>query len=308
MDTIGIISTVKAPTSQLYLFVNYHLNMGVDHIILFFDDSKDVGIKSFYQYAQVTTVSCSSGYWKERTGDRPRSIEERQTVNVNQGAKYLSLQKCNWLIHIDCDELLNTSRPIKQVISRFNADVIRFAVLEAVAEQEKYDNIFLPTLFKKKNLKLQVIVAERLGCSNAIFDGEYFRGHTASKTAVRITPHMEGNYGIHGPKKLLGNTVVNTDAIQLLHFDCVDIDEWKIKWDRRIDGTGMALHMRDNRKKQMLLYENAKKEGNESLSIMFNKMHNIQKRERLILYILGMLTRINIDKRLFDVPAIEANK
>lgn len=304
MDDIGIISTVKAPTLQLYLFVNYHLNIGVDHIILFFDDPEDVGITSFSQYPRVTVISCSSEYWKERIGDRPESIEERQIVNVNQGAEYLSLKKCNWLIHIDCDELLNTSQPIKKVIGGFNADVIRFSVLEAVAEQEKYDHIFIPTLFKKKARKLQISVAQRFGCSNAIFDGEYFRGHTASKAAVRIIPKMKGEYGIHGPKKSLCNRVGKTDKIQLLHFDCVSIDEWKMKWDRRIDGTGMALRMRDNRKDQMLLYENAKKEGNETLSIMFNKMHNIRKKERPILYVLGMLTRINLDKRLFDLPAI----
>ena len=308
MDTIGIISTVKAPTKQLYLFVNYHLNIGVDHIILFFDDAEDVGMKSFSQYAQVTTIACSSKYWEERTGDRPKSIEERQIENVNQGAEYLSLKNCNWLIHIDCDELLNTLQPLKQVIGRYKSDVIRFLVLEAVAEQENYDNIFIPTLFRKEPQKIQIKIATKLGCSQAIFDGEYFRGHTASKSAVRIIPEFKNKYKIHSPESLPGITVVNTDLIQLLHFDCVSIDDWKLKWDRRIDGTGLAINMRDNRKKQMSLYEKAKKEGHESLSLLFNKMHNIRKRERPILYILGMLTRIKIDKRLFDVPVIKANK
>ena len=35
MEKSAIISTVKAPLSQLQMYVNYHLNLGIDEIILF---------------------------------------------------------------------------------------------------------------------------------------------------------------------------------------------------------------------------------------------------------------------------------
>lgn len=308
MDTIGIISTVKAPASQLYLFVNYHLNLGIDHIILFFDDPEDVAIESFAQYAQVTAISCSSEYWRERSDNRPGSIEERQIINVNHGAEYLSIQNCDWLIHIDCDELLNPLQPLKQIVGRYKTDVIRFTLLEAVAEQKEYDHIYLTTLFKKEGRRIAIRFAKKLGFLQAFFDGEYFRGHTSSKTAVRIIPEFKGRYGIHGPEKSLRATVSNSESIRLLHFDCVSIDEWKLKWDRRIDGTGLALRMRDNRIKQMKLYENAKREGHKSLSLLFNRMHRINKRDQIILTILGMLTRIKLDRSLFDMQSIEAGR
>ncbi|MFV8783034.1 glycosyltransferase family 2 protein [Microbulbifer sp. SA54] len=308
MNTVGIISTVKAPILQLHLFVNYHLNVGIDHIILFFDDPDDEGIDFFSKYTQVTAVRCSSDYWHKIIGKRPESIERRQTINVNHGAELLSLKKIDWLIHIDCDELLRTSQPIKQIIGRHKTDAIRFSLFEAVAEKETYDHIFLPSLFKKKPSKKQISMAKKLGCSNAIFEGEFLRGHMMSKSAVRISNKTKGKHGIHGPKKSHGLKLTNTDLIQLLHFDCVSIDDWKMKWDRRLDGTGLALRMRDNRKKQMQLYESAKMEGGKALSSMFNKLHNIRRRERPILYILGMLKRIYINKKMFENPTFEANQ
>jgi len=37
MDTICLFSTIRAPLSDLIVFVNYHLNTGIHKLILFFD-------------------------------------------------------------------------------------------------------------------------------------------------------------------------------------------------------------------------------------------------------------------------------
>jgi len=307
MNTVGIISTVKAPTSQLYLFVNYHFNIGIDYIILFFDDPEDESIDLFSYNNNICIIRCSAEYWRERAGGRPKSIEERQIVNVNQGAKYLLLKKYNWLIHIDSDELLNPLQPLKKILINCNADALRFSVLEAVSERNKYDHIFLPTLFKKKASDVQILLAKKLGCSNAIFDGEYFRSHTASKMAIKISNNIN-KYGIHEP--LTDNMIVieDTKKIQLLHYDCVDIDTWKLKWDRRLDGSGKAIDMRDNRKSQLLLYKKAKREGELQLSILFMKMHGIRRRERWLLYLLGMLKPVKLNYRLFEHQDMKINE
>lgn len=299
MDRVGIIATVRAPTSQLHLFVNYHLNIGVDKIILFFDDPQDEGIPSFSQYSQVHTVACSSDYWRDKTGDKPEWLPERQIVNVNEGAKVLAATGCSWLIHIDNDELINPLLPLKQLLSRSDADGVRFSIFEAVSEQEKYNHIFLPTLFKKNANKIQLWLAEKIGCSNAIFDGEYFRGHTASKMALKISPKIK-EYGIHGPQKGSGIAIENTKNIQLLHFDCVDIDSWKLKLDRQLDGSAKANTWRDNRRRQLFLYKKAKEEGDLQLSALFRKMRSIGKRERIVLTLLGMLKSINLNQKLFE--------
>jgi len=38
MTKVALISTVKGPTNEILMFVHYHLNSGLDEIILFFDD------------------------------------------------------------------------------------------------------------------------------------------------------------------------------------------------------------------------------------------------------------------------------
>ena len=300
MVKVGIISTVKAPLSELRMFVNYHLNIGVDYIVLFFDDPEDEAIEFLSQYTQVVAVKCSSEYWADRTGERPSSIEHRQMANVNYGAKYLSRKQCDWLIHIDSDELVNPLKELKSVLSKCNSEAVRFALLEAVADKLKHTHIFEPTLFKKKPNKIQLLLARIFPCPSAIFDGQYFRGHTRSKMAVRISDKIE-KYEIHGAKKRDGKLVVeNTKAIELLHYDCVGIDNWKLKWDRRLDGSGKAIDMRANREKQFLLYSKAKADGENQLSLLYKRMHLLPIRERVLLYIIGLLKQGGVDDKLFE--------
>ena len=43
------------------MFVNYHLNIGVDHIYLFFDDPTDAAADALARRARVTAVRCDLG-------------------------------------------------------------------------------------------------------------------------------------------------------------------------------------------------------------------------------------------------------
>ncbi len=299
LNTVGIVSTVKAKPLQLKLFVNYHLNIGVDYMILFFDDPDDECIKLFTKFDKVIAIPCTDEYWQDTNNKRPGTMSNRQIVNVNEGARILESKRCEWLINIDSDELLNPLLPLKAVFAKSNADIIRFSLFEAVSESETYDHIFIPTLFRKKSNQLQITLAKILGCSNAIYDGEYLRGHRLSKIAVRISKKID-QYRIH---KVLGSKDLireETKKIQLLHYDGVGMDSWKLKWDRRLDGTAKEISLRDNRKKQMRLYKNAKQNGNIELKSLFKRMHFIPEQEKKYLYILGMLKKIKLKPELFE--------
>jgi Glycosyl transferase family 2 len=299
MIKVGTISTVRAPIKQLLLFVNYHLNIGVDHVFLFFDDPPDEGIEAFSQYNKVWTATCSTDYWLAKNCRRPDSIEERQIVNVNEGVKVAKTYNCNWIIHIDSDELINPLKDMKQVLARTPADAVRFLIMEAISEKEIYDHIFMPKLFKKKSNACQLKAAQYLGCTNAIFDNEYFRGHLRSKMAIRVTPSIL-RYSIHNARKNNGNLVVeNTRDIQLLHYDCVGIENWMSKWDWRLDGSGKSVYLRRNRIKQFLLYEQAKNKGQKELYLLYKKLHSIPIWERIVLCLLGLLTVVKINPDLF---------
>jgi hypothetical protein len=41
MSSWCIVTTLQAPLHETLMFVNYHLNIGADHIYLFFDDPGD---------------------------------------------------------------------------------------------------------------------------------------------------------------------------------------------------------------------------------------------------------------------------
>ena len=90
METVGIISTVRAPYSQLKAFVNFHHNIGIDHIVLFFDDPDDEACSKFCDVPGVIAVGCDEAYWNHNAMERPGFIEERQKVNVNNGVEYLA--------------------------------------------------------------------------------------------------------------------------------------------------------------------------------------------------------------------------
>jgi len=113
MTKIAVISTVRAPLQELQRFINYHLNIGIDEIILFFDDPHDAGIASFSKYQQVSTVACTPEYWSQKAGEKPADLGARQILNVNEGVQIAAGKKCGWIVHIDSDELINPSTEIK---------------------------------------------------------------------------------------------------------------------------------------------------------------------------------------------------
>ena len=84
-----------------------------------------------------------------------------------------------------------------------------------------------------------------MGCRRAFKYG-YFRGHITGKTATRVRSSV-ASIGIHLPIVRDGGELrikVASEAF-VLHFDCCTFDDWKLKWKRRYDGTGVASQMRE---------------------------------------------------------------
>jgi hypothetical protein len=303
MTRIAIISTVKAPLHELRMFVNYHLNIGIEEIILFFDNPLDTAIDALSQYQNVSTVACTSEFWFKKLGENPGTFGDKQHANVNEGVQIAIDRGCDWIIHIDSDELINPSINIKHILANCSADALRFSLMEAATEREDYDNIFTTTLFKRPSSGRKLQVAKFLGCSHALFENEYIRGHTASKMAIRVSPKIQ-IYGVHGPKEYdIDTTIIeNTSEIDLLHFDCVGFESWNTKWGRRFNGSCKSLTMRPNREKQFQAYVQAKQKGGKALFHLYKRLHIIPKREKITLFVLGMLTRIKLDQTLFVNP------
>jgi hypothetical protein len=80
---IRLVATVKAPLADLERFVAYHLNIGVDHLYLFFDDPADPVLPLFVGRGRITARTCGMADWRA-AGIKPEDgIEVRQRHNAD---------------------------------------------------------------------------------------------------------------------------------------------------------------------------------------------------------------------------------
>jgi len=299
MNKVCTVSTIKAPVSETLMFVNYHLNIGIDQVIIFFDDPNDASAGYLKDYRRVTCVMCDDSYWQKNGGSRPLAIEDRQVINNNNGLEMARERSFQWAIFIDNDELVYPAGDLKLLLSGIKADVVRFTIYEAISEEEYYDNIFVPALFKRPARSLQIRAAMLLGCKRAFFEGKYFRGHIASKVAVRVNTEIK-KVGIHGPASS-GVVEELTRQIMLLHYDCVGIDSWKTKWLGRMNVSAVK-GLGSNRKRQLELFAKALHQDNTELRGLYRQVYLIPKYEQMILGMLNMLASVQLDKKLFEPP------
>lgn len=290
-DTICLIATVRSPVGELMQFVERHLAAGIREMFLFFDDPLDIAADSVAIHPGVVPFRCDSNYWRALRMTRPTAIEARQVANVNFGMAIARSRELDWLIHIDSDELLYSRDDIATVLTGLPADVVRFAMKEAVAERDHYSSRFEATLFREPLTPAAKRELAALDQAEVLFEGEYFRGHQASKVAVRLASKLQV-MGIHGPHRPRNMPEVKTTDITLLHFDCIGVDDWKRKWSRRRDTSGTATEMRSARSKQLELFERAYGDTAQELAL-YRRLHTVTEAQKRLLIPLGLLTVID---------------
>ena len=291
-DRVAIVSTVKAPMDVLQPWIRHHLDIGIERFYLFLDDPADEASAELEATDRVHVVRCTPAYWSRLNGTRPDPVPGRQAVNVNHGMSLAAASGCNWVAHIDCDELIRPLMPLEDILASTGADGLRMTVLEAVSEQLDYPGIFDPSLFKTVPTRGQALAAVLLGCFGAFRYGEYFRGHTASKMLIRLDGTVT-RMGIHKPVEFTADyRFKETKALQLLHFDGIGFDDWDKKWTARIKNEHSAFGFRPARVRQLEAYRKAARKGRDSRVALFRKTQMIPRREAAVLKRLGLLHRI----------------
>jgi hypothetical protein len=290
---IATVSMVKARVEDLGVFVDYHLGLGIDLVILFFDDPDDPAAEHFSSTPNVKTIRCDAGYWRA-SGGRSDVFEDRLRLNFDEGLRMARGYGCEWGAPIDSDELIRPLGDIKAILRASKADVLRFELLEALTERRHYSNIFEPRLFKKVSRHPRLWLARMLSCRRAFYRGEYIRGHTASKVFIRMSDKIGKMTSSHGPQRRPGVVEERTRRIQLLHFDCVGLENWRNKWENRAHPANVATEMRTNRIQQFQDYLRARDEGEQAVTALYDRVQTIPEREKVILSSLGMLTRIDL--------------
>lgn len=100
-STWGVCATVNERAEVLEAFVRHYRAIGASEIFLFFDQP-DQGVMDALE--RLETVKCLPSIALPETDGKPASHEDRQKNNFRHALAKLTV--CDWLGHVDADELL----------------------------------------------------------------------------------------------------------------------------------------------------------------------------------------------------------
>jgi hypothetical protein len=309
-SSFGVIATIKQSPKQTREFINYHLNLGADQLVIFFDDPDDPTIVEYDRDPRVTCVRCTESHWKELLGRQPQKMADKLRSNPVMGIDILRKKGIQWGITIDGDELLFSRGKIKNILYNIDArtDLLRLIPREAVQSLNmNQDREFNSIYFKKipvggarrlkriarKFIKRKIRKATRNG----------FFGHTQGKSFYRTSSPIDV-FRSHVPKSSVRKLELEvSEKIFLLHYDAMSYENWKHKWWRRIYGTTRALNIGEKRKYQEELIKEAMDTGNEKkIYKRFKQMNWWSGTELFIGKKIGIITPVIIEDEKFNRP------
>jgi hypothetical protein len=318
-NKICTVTTLKAPLEQTLSFVNYHLNIGIDHMFLFFDNPKDRAIEILKDYDKVTCFRCDKKHWKKRGIDPNSPFQKRLELNASFIFNQLKKEDYDWMFaHLDSDELIYLEKDIKKFLSKISkkTDVICLTTLEAIPEKEHSKDIFKEiNLFKSigcasrfyyKHKKLLQKVIPLIKKQEGNISGVYFRGHAAGKSIIKVGTQIERFQG-HRPiakkeKKLIFEFPKKAN---ILHFDNCTFKDWKQKYLNRYK-SGISIDKWQMSKKRLELYkgfvEVYKKDDENQLKKLYKKQYFIRSPLKEILRLGSFIKKIKLSQKLFEKP------
>ncbi len=329
---IGITTTVRAPVERVSEFVNYHLDLGVERIHLFFDDPDDPAIDAISS-PRVTATRCDRRHWAEAADlfagaaraalhERARDlvlrdlesndycIETRQILNATLALGRAREEQLDWLFHIDADELIYArSGSLSELMAGIprDADVAHFPPLEALPEESTNSGSFADVRWFKSLLhvgyppsrrvhRLHRTLGRLVGCH---VWGEYFHGHCVGKAATRVQSQASC-ISVHRPGPISALKVHVPPAAWVLHFDCISFDEWLVKWRRR-SGVGVARMMRPIRREEGRQFAALDAAGDlAGLRALYQHLYYVPASQRRRLERLKLLRRISLPAGAFE--------
>lgn len=313
LDRVCTVTTLRAPLAETLEFVAYHLSIGVERVILFFDDPLDPSVDALVGEDRVTCVRCDGDYWDTSGLPAERALEERQDYNASRGLAIAREWGYEWVIHIDSDELLYVPGGLRETLTQVEPTeiAVRFSVLEGVPLQYHYGSPLREVnTFRVGELplmRLRTGIAKALGCGAAFYAGHYFRAQTDGKTAVRTNAHFK-SLGIHTPWMDDGSRypAPSLEGAHILHYDTCGLDAFMSKWRKRLDGTAVTKREGALRRRQM--EEFAGHSSNEAeLKRLYERLHFLSGYQQRILWALGLLKQIEVQiPRRIDLGLTES--
>ncbi|ASP47987.1 glycosyltransferase family 2 protein [Cognaticolwellia beringensis] len=315
--SIAVCSTQRTTLAQAIAFIKHYEKIGMEKIIIFFDDPDDENIKTIEGLKNVITIRCSDEYWETASG-RSKSVEQRQMYNSDYALDLCQQLHIDWLLHVDVDEFIHFDN-LKSAPGYFknipdNIVTIRFPVCESIPETQEHTNFWSeiknfrshPVDYKnsikmpfyiKLRTKINLLMV-KLKKSFLILTGNgryleygYMKAYIAGKSATRVKANVK-LMGLHVSniiyKKNEFGTISNDACI--LHFDAFSYIAWHQKWLKRIDGRGTSTLMHNERYQQLLDFEkHYNSKDNDALKILYKEIYFIDKKGKFLLKKLGLI-------------------
>ena len=219
MTTWGVVSTVKAPLTDILAFAAHHLDLGAHRLYIYLDDPEPDTFNTLKSHPKIRPTACDDGYWQKQ-GMRPRKHQVRQGRNATHA--YNRRAEVDWLAHIDVDEFLAPPAPLSDLLAALPpaATSARIYPVEALAGDG--------TRFKRAARGPdQAVVIDRI---YPVY-GRYLRGGFMSHVAGKLFART----GLEGVDFRIHNVLVNRktspdgttlDGVDLCHFHAKPWEDW----------------------------------------------------------------------------------
>lgn len=234
------VTTLKDRLENVQRFVAGNLSGGVDHLVIFLEDSAPEVHDYLRQHEHVTYFD-SDGDWFAK--HRPQLLNRRQNINSNAVRAVLrEAGSTDWLFHIDGDEILRVDRAALAALSP-KVQAVRAAPQEAVGV---LDQVETPRLYKRLLDQDELSLLHTLGHLSEPTNSLYFRSHIAGKIGVRAQAdvHLRMHSvilpsGRRGPAH-------EDPAFAMLHLESWSGSEFVRKWQAMVD-SGPAINFGTHR-------------------------------------------------------------
>ena len=255
VPSVAIATTLRDAGGMLDSFVAYHLHIGFAHLFLFFDDPSDPGLERFANHPKITAIPHDSrlrrlwtGLPEYRTGGEfvDSEVMARQVFNTALAMDWARQKQCDWLLHIDVDELFFT--PQQSAAEHFSeihasaADTIRYQNFESVPEKADIADAFREVTLFKVPLELETGPVgddcRALLEKTPQIPAKRFHFYRNGKSAVRLSaPGLRPN-GVHKFINPNGETrAVRARGAFILHYACSGFEAF---WQKYVTLGGFA--------------------------------------------------------------------
>jgi hypothetical protein len=211
---VGIATTVKNP-HQLNDWIKYHLNIGFDKLYIVFDDENEI-YNNLYKNNKNVIIFKNDDKWKKELSLLPnmdhflndkKEVMSRQILNFANSRNYAKLDKLNWLLHIDADELFYPESNSLDNIFDNNYSTILFQNYEMIPKKDNYKNCFIEGV----NFKINPHI---------------YNAYANGKSAVNINSTAI----IAGVHDFVGGNKLSSTKGKILHYPSCNFDEYVNKY------------------------------------------------------------------------------